>query len=106
MNWYAAHAIMYVKFKSQPQESYPFWENIILVEAASDEEAMMKATARAKENEGDSQGSFTWADHPASWCFAGIRKLVACEDFNARPQHGTEITYLEMEVEDEPVLLN
>ncbi len=101
MSWYAAHAIMYVKFKEGSQDSYPFWENIILVEADSNDEAALKATKRAKENEGDSKSTFTWSGRPAQWCFAGIRKLITCEDPNSKPSDGTEITYLEMEVSDE-----
>lgn len=101
MSWYAAHAIMVVKFKEGVQDSYPFWENILLVEAQSDEEAIVKATNRAKENEGDSQGSFTWGGRPAVWQFAGIRKLINCEDSDNQPTDGIEISYLEMELPDE-----
>lgn len=101
MSWYAAHAVMYVRFKDDQQESYPFWENILLIEANSDEEALAKATQRAKEDEGDSRGTFTWLGRPAQWCFAGIRKLTSCEDSDNKPGDGTEITYLEMEVSDE-----
>ncbi len=98
MNWYAAHAVMYVKFKDCQQEKYPLWENILLIDANSDEEAMAKAVNRAREDEGDSEGTFTWEGLPAMWCFGGIRKLVTCESEEERPTGGTEITYLEMEV--------
>jgi len=101
MSWYAAHAVIYVRFKDGQQESYPFWENILLIEANSDEEALAKATQRAKEDEGDSHGTFTWSGRPAQWCFAGIRKLTSCEDSDNKPGDGTEITYLEMEASDE-----
>lgn len=57
MNWYAAHAIMYMKFKDRQQEKYPLWENILLIAAESDEEALAKAVVRAKEDEGDSEGT-------------------------------------------------
>ena len=101
MSWYAAHTIMYVKYKDGIQDSYPFWENIILVEADSDDEAVAKAKSRAREDEGDSNGTFTWSGRPAQWCFGGIRKIVTCEDPENKPGDGTEITYLEMEVDDE-----
>lgn len=101
MAWYAAHAIMYVKFKDGVQDKYPFWENIILIEAGTDEEAFAKAEARAREDEGDSQGSFTHEGRAAEWVFAGIRRLVNCTDPFEPPTDGTEITYLEMEVESE-----
>lgn len=101
MAWYAAHAIMYVKFKDGLQDKYPFWENIILIEAETDDEAFQKAEVRAREDEGDSQGTFTHGGRPASWVFAGIRRLVSCTDPLDQPADGTEITYLEMEVESE-----
>ena len=104
MSWYAAHAIMYVKFEASPQDTYPFWENILLIEADSDEAAMTRAIERAREDEGDSKGTFRWDGRPATWCFAGIRKLIACEDPDNKPGNGTEITYLEMEVDSEASL--
>lgn len=101
MSWYAAHAVMYVKYKEAEQDSYPMWENVLLIEAESDDEAHAKALDRAKEDEGDSRGTFTWQGKPATWCFAGIRKLVSCEDPDEAPQNGTEITYLAMQVDSE-----
>ena len=90
---------MLVKFKDERQDKYPIWENVILLEAQSDEEARAKIVARAKLDEVDSQGTFTWEGRPAQWCFAGVRKLVACVDADERPHDGTEVTYLEMEVD-------
>ncbi len=104
MSWYAAHAIMVVRYKDSSQKTVPFWENIILIEAESEDEAWSKGIARAKQDEGDSEGSFTWEGRPATWCFAGIRKLVTVPDPEAKPEHGTEITYLEMEVDNEESL--
>jgi hypothetical protein len=101
MNWYAAHAMMYVRFKDGVQNKYPFWENIFLIQADSDEEAFEKAEQRAKEDEGDSCGSFTWEERPASWSFAGIRKVVDCAEATDQPTDGTELTFLEMEVDSE-----
>ncbi len=109
MNWYAAHVIMYVKFKDGNQNSYPFWENVILIESDTDKMAIEKAIERAREDEGDCDGSFKWEGRPATWCLAGIRKLISCEDPTERPRNGTEVTYLEMEVssqEDFSKLLN
>jgi hypothetical protein len=97
MSWYAAHAIMYVKFKDCQQDKYPIWENILLIEAQSEQEAIAKAIERAKEDEADSEGTFTWEGRPATWCLGGIRKLVTCEFFTTGPADGTEITYLELE---------
>jgi hypothetical protein len=101
MSWYAAHAILYVMFKDNNQDKYPFWENVYLIEAKSDEAAFDKAVRRAKEEEGDSNGTFTWQGRPATWRFAGIRKLTLCADVNGKPEDGAEVTYLEMEVDSE-----
>lgn len=102
--WYAAHIVMSVRFKDGAQDTYPLWENIVLLEAASDEEAERKAELKGREGEGDSDGSSRWADRPATWVFAGVRKVIACEDSRDRPGDGIEITYSEMVVDDEDSL--
>jgi hypothetical protein len=99
MAWYAAHAIMSVKFTDGNQDKYPIWENIILIKADSDAEALEKAKKRAKQDESSSIPDFTWKGRSASWVFAGIRKLIACVDSESRPKDGTEITYSEMELD-------
>ncbi len=101
MTWYAAHAIMVIKFKNGVQNKYPFWENIFLVKADSVDEAFEKAETRARQDEGDSQGSFTHEGRPASWVFGGLRRLVTCVNSEEQPTDGTEITYSEMEVSNE-----
>ena len=98
MTWYAAHLIMYVKLKAGEQKRFTVWENVVLLRAASDEEALAKAERRAREDEGDDDGSFRWGGHPATWVFAGVRKLVTCADPDVRPDDGMEITYIEMEL--------
>jgi hypothetical protein len=104
MTWYAAHTIMYVKFADGNQEKYPIWENIILIEANSDEEALEKAETRAKEDESESEDDFTWENRSASLIFAGIRKLISCNNPDENPRHGTEISYSQMEVKTEDEL--
>lgn len=96
MSWYAAHNIMYVRFKDKRQDKYPIWENIILIEAESEEQAIKKATKIGREAEGDSSDTFYWEDRPAIWVFAGVRKLIECQSNSERPNDGTEITYSEM----------
>jgi hypothetical protein len=59
MSWYTAHAIMFVRFKEGRQEHYPVWENVLLIRAASEEEAFTRACERAKQDEGDSNDTFT-----------------------------------------------
>jgi len=98
MKWYAAHLIMYVKFKKHRQNRYPLWENIVLFKANSEDEAFAKAERRGHLEEGDCDGSFTWGGKPARWVFAGVRQLISCQDEKRRPTDGTEVTYLELQV--------
>ena len=109
MTWYAAHSIMYVKFKDGNQDKYPIWENIILIEASSSDEAWDKAEIRAREDEDEDEnprGESFWEGRPFKFVFAGIRKLVSCMDKEIflneenSPTHGTEITYSQMEFPD------
>jgi hypothetical protein len=98
MSWFAAHLVLYVRLKAQPQRRFPVWENIVLIRADSDEEAFAKAAEHGRKEEGDDDGTFHWGGQPASWVFAGVRKLTACQDPEKRPGDGTEVSYLEMEV--------
>jgi Domain of unknown function (DUF4288) len=104
MQWYAAHIILYVKLKQKAQQRYTFWENIILIKAASEEEAWNKAERRGRGQAGDDDGTFRWGGEPAEWVFAGVRKLTLCEDEESRPSDGTEVSYLEMEVDSKTAL--
>ena len=76
MAWYAAHAIMYFKLKSVAQEHFTIWENVFLIESEDSDSAFAKAVEWAKRDEGDSDGSLTVDDQPATLVFAGIRKLI------------------------------
>ena len=51
--WYAAHLIEYAKFRDGVQDYYPFYENVVLIEADSPEEAWDKAEQFGKDNEFD-----------------------------------------------------
>jgi hypothetical protein len=97
--WYAAHVIMAVELKDTVQESFPVWENIILIEAASEEEAFEKAERYGRNEEGDDGGSFRWGKKPARWVFAGVRKLTECLSMTDRPGDETELTYNELELD-------
>ena len=104
MPWFAAHIVMSVVFKDGVQDSYPLWENIVLLEAGSDDEAEKKAVQKGRDGEGDSDGSFRWNDRPARWAFAGVRKVIACQDPNSQPRDGVELTYSELVVDDAETL--
>ena len=45
--WYAAHLVLYVEKKTKSQRRFPVWENIVLIQANSEEEAIAKAEAQA-----------------------------------------------------------
>jgi hypothetical protein len=104
MSWYAAHLILYVKFKQKAQQRFPLWENIVLIKAASEEKAFAMAERRGLEQAGDDGGTFRWGGEPAEWVFGGVRKLTLCEGGDSRPGDGMEVTYLEMEVESKAAL--
>jgi len=76
MTWYAASAILYVKFKDGRQDRYPVWENVYLIDADGDDSAFHLAEERARRCEGDSEGSFTWDGRPATWVFECVSGLV------------------------------
>lgn len=99
MSWFAAHILMYVKLKAHPQDRFPVWENILLIQAESEDEAFAKAEQWGHEEEGDEDGSFRWGGQPAQWVFAGVRKLTLCQDAEKRPRDGTEVSFTEMEVD-------
>ena len=101
--WYAAHLIEYAKFRDGVQDYYPFYENVVLIEADSPEEAWDKAEQFGKDNEFDDT-SLTWNDRLAQMSFAGVRKIVALspgEALDGSPKHGTDLTYSLMVIDEE-----
>ena len=106
MPWYAAHAVMFVQFKDGVQDHYPVWENILLIGAPDGDAAYELAIARAKEDEGDANSSFTWDDRPARWVYAGIRKLISVSHQSPTDEIGSgdELTYSEFDLPDREAL--
>ena len=88
--WYAAHAVLWVRFKDGRQDAYPVWENVYLVHAASHDDARVKGARYATADEGDHSGSFVWDDLPAEWVFQGIRKTVLCAEPDSAPVDGVD----------------
>jgi len=101
MTWYAAHIVMSLRLKSGVQDSFPIWENIVLLEASSTKEAVRSAEAHGHSAAGDDQGTLTWDRKPAEWRFAGVRKILKCEEEDEQPSGGTEITFSEYILEDD-----
>ena len=90
---------MYFAFKDGRHDTYTVWENVILVEAGTEEAARVKAEVYGREAEGDEEGTLRWRHRPASCIFAGVRKLVRCDSDPEPPREGTEVTYSEIVVD-------
>lgn len=103
MSWFAGHLVLYVKFKDQPQDRFPVWENIVLIRADSEDEAFAKAEQRGRADAED-DCTFRWGNRPARWVFAGVRKLTACQDPEKRPGDGTEVSFVELELGSEAAI--
>lgn len=100
MAWYAAHIVMRVEFRTGTQEKFPVWENIVLIESKTEDEAKAKAKEIGIAQQGDSGGTFYWEDVPAKWVYCGTRKLITLaspEVGTNIPVSGTEITYSTLE---------
>lgn len=117
MTWYAAHIITYVKFSDGVQDKYPIWENVVLIDSKPEDDPYVEAERigrEAYEDEDNGSSRMTWEGRPGRWVYAGIRKLIQCQDTvpflterantEFRPQHGTEVTYSQMEVDSEEAL--
>ncbi|WP_257461922.1 hypothetical protein [Archangium lipolyticum] len=50
-------------------------------------------------SEGDCSGTFFWDDHPARWVFAGVRKIIKCDDDPL--EEGVEVTYSQFQLKGE-----
>lgn len=97
MAWFAAHAILYFKFKDKKQNRFPLWENIYLIWAETDAAAWRKATRLGRQFSGKPSDKTIFDGRPAVLTFAGIRKIISCSP-KSRIIDGTEATYSVMEV--------
>ncbi len=113
MAWYAARLILYTRFEDGVQDCYPVWENVVMIEAASSDEAFEKADRKGAAEAEDSVGSqYTYDGRPATWVFAGIRKLNECIEYfdpeeraaGGCEENGTEVTYSSFLVDNEDSL--
>lgn len=112
--WFAAHVIQYARFLDGAQDTYPCYENVVLIQANSSDQAMQEAMEIGRALYGPDTDSFTWNGRPAEWVFAGIRKLIECDNKDVdrttgrepgfNPEHGTEITYSAMKVDSAEAL--
>lgn len=102
--WYCAHAIFYFELKYEPQSSYLVHENIYLIQASDENEAMKKALKIGKENEDLSEDDHLVVNEkPARYIFSGIRKLITVSNYDKEDRNiidsGMEVTYSELEVD-------
>jgi len=93
VSWYLSREIIYFEFADQTdQDEYQVWENLILINAQSPEEAYQKALKHgfASEEEVTIDGRKGWSK------FRGLKTLVPVyEDI----EDGAEIEWLEYVVE-------
>ena len=101
MTWYAAHIIMVAKLKDHAQDKFPVWENIVLISAKSERQAFTKAEKHGRREEGDDDGTFHWGGRPATWVFAGVRKISECAVLADKPDDLTEISCNELELDSQ-----
>lgn len=100
--WYCAHGIFY--FECDLQDSFLIHENVYLVNAVSDDEALAMAEEIASKDEDLSEdGHLELNGKKARYRFAGIRKLIEvetdAETAEGRLHSGIEVTYSVLEVD-------
>ena len=109
MTWYAAHLIIGVMPIQKSAETILVHENVVLIEAPSETEALGKAQTIGQ-TEAALQDGITLVGIPAKRVFAGIRKLITVSNPETsdldqdRPSDGTEITYAVYKVSNEEEL--
>ena len=101
--WYCAHAIFYYSY--QGQDSFLIHENVYLVDAGDEDEAMLRAKSVAADHEDLSEdGHLEVNGNKAQYRFVGIRKLIEVELDNetaeGRLHSGIEATYSVLEVDN------
>lgn len=100
---YAAHLILAVDTDGPADRPIPFYENVVLVQADTDAEAMRQACRLGRAEAAADPGDFRWGGQPARWRFVGVRKLIECQPPAGRERlgYGSEVTYSQMAVRSE-----
>ena len=113
MTWYAAHIILLTKFLDGVQDSYPIWENVVLINAETSDEAYAIADKKGEaEAETPGSGGHTYGSRPAVWVYMGTRKLNECLEYfdpeesasGGMEEYGTEVTYSSFVLPDEDAM--
>jgi len=110
MTWYVASAIMSIKTNGK-QKNIPIYENFILIEADSPNQALDKAIKISKDETALDDDLYL-NGKPAKMVFEGIRKLIKISNPTDRdldstpPTTGTELTYSEYLIKTKNQLKN
>lgn len=111
MKWYGASIIVAVRSNKAEAWPLPVEENVILIEAANDDQAMEEAKkVGEKYNDPEVSRTLRLNHRPAHFEFIGVRKLISVSNPSPlrqdqdRPVHGTELTYSTFEIADEEAL--
>jgi hypothetical protein len=110
MPWYAAHTIVSIRPIKRKRQPICVYENVILLEAADDNEADAKARKLGEASVVEDE-TLTLNGEPAVESFVGIRKIISVSNpwplkqHDDRPVDGTEITYSEFLIKDEDTLV-
>jgi hypothetical protein len=102
MTWYAAHIV--IGFTAEGRKEVVAWENIILIDADSHEQAEQQAIKIGQE-EASLDDALTVNDRPAKRLFAGVRKVLTIANPDPAqqllpPVHGSEISFSEFILKD------
>jgi len=96
--WYAAHLINYFDFLDEPKCNFLAWEDIVLVEANSDDEAEKKAWELGEDrivNDDNTRIDGRMVVQK----FLGVRKIIECSpSFDL--ETGTEISFSQFRIRD------
>ena len=103
MKWYAAHIINAMR-RRDGVGAITVFENVYLIKAKSDGEAQEKAKQIAN-SEIVADSSLEINGMPADQIRCVVRKVVSISNpdppqYEKRPYHGSEITYLEYEIDN------
>jgi len=100
---YAAHLVMAVRVADTAGGAIPVYENVVLIDAESDDAAMREACAIGRADVAEPDPSFRWDGRPARLEFVGVRKLMTCQPrgLSHKIESGAELTYAQLSVRSE-----
>ena len=106
MTWYAAHVVESIRKLNNKNDDILIYENVVLIEAKNDKQALTKAKKYAKAAIVHDE-TLTLDNEPAILELIGIRKVVTIgnpwplKQDEDPPTTGTEISYSEFRVKNQ-----